>query len=255
MELYGWLSFKRMNRFLVLRDAYGMVQVTIPDENLQKFGEKIRQLHYESALRVTGKVRSRGPLNRNPKMMTGDIEVYVDDLEVLNPAPEVPKLIAKVDSGEYTRLSNRHLDLRSEKMQSNLRFIQVGTTLLVSYMFRLRSNVVHRMRKALVEDYGFVEVETPTLAQWTPGGAHEFIVPCGRPFQGSFYSLPQSPQIYKQILMCGGVDRYFQVLNLKLFIFLSRWLVATETRVRSQTDSQNSPKSIWRCRSVHRIKL
>lgn len=109
-----------MNRFLVLRDAYGSVQVTIPEEKLASFDAVIRQLPYESAVKVTGTVRDRGP-DRTTKMETGDVEIILDELEILNRAPEIPKLIAKVDAAEPTRLANRHLDLRSTKMQSNLR--------------------------------------------------------------------------------------------------------------------------------------
>jgi aspartyl-tRNA synthetase len=208
VQLYGWLTFKRMNRFLVLRDAYGSVQITVPEEKADQFGDKLQKLPYESTLRVTGIVRDRG-IDRNPKIETGDVEVVLDHLEVLNKAPDIPKIMSKVEASENTRLINRHIDLRSAKMQGNLRLDFLITN--IKCFFRLRSKVMHQMRKCFVEKLGFVEVETPTLAQWTPSGAHEFPVPCAKPFNGYFYSLPQSPQIFKQVLMCGGIDRYFQV--------------------------------------------
>uniref|UniRef100_F1L0R2 Aspartyl-tRNA synthetase n=1 Tax=Ascaris suum TaxID=6253 RepID=F1L0R2_ASCSU len=194
--IFGWLSFKRMNRFLVLRDAYGSVQVRIP-ESRKDLLEAADKANYESALKVTGVVADRGS-NRNPNMKTGDIEIVVDDLEVLNNAPnQLPySLRTESESIEETRLRYRYLDLRSNRMQQAL---------------RLRSEVAHLMRKFLIEIANFVEVETPTLFRRTPGGASEFIVPAPKPNLGKFYSLPQSPQQFKQLLMCGGLDRYYQI--------------------------------------------
>lgn len=120
VQLYGWLAFKRMNRFMVLRDAYGSVQIMIPDKKTKQFAETLQQLHYESTLKVTGLVRDRGQ-DRNSKMDTGDIEVVLDDLEIVNRAPETLSLKTKVDATEKTRLISRHLDLRLSNVQSNLR--------------------------------------------------------------------------------------------------------------------------------------
>ncbi|MCP9262670.1 Aspartate--tRNA ligase, mitochondrial [Dirofilaria immitis] len=147
--LYGWLQANRLNRFLVLRDAYGCVQV------------------------------------------------LVNDLQMLNTSPASYPL-DELTSTEETRLRYRFLDLRTKRMQRAL---------------RLRANVVHGIRRYLIEKANFIEVETPTLFRRTPGGSHEFIVPAPKPNLKKFYSLPQSPQQFKQLLMCGGIDRYFQVSN------------------------------------------
>ncbi|KAI6186766.1 AA-TRNA-LIGASE-II domain-containing protein [Aphelenchoides besseyi] len=195
VELYGWLTYKRLNKFLVLRDTYGFVQLYVPKHKQAELETQVAALNYESVIKAIGVVHDRGK-DKNPNMITGEIEVHLDKIEVLNQAPSDLPLTPRTDANEQTRLSFRYLDLRTTKMQQNL---------------RLRSNLMHSIRRTLIEDFGFVDIETPTLAQWTPGGAHEFPVPSGKPFTGWFYSLPQSPQIYKQLLMCGGIDRYFQI--------------------------------------------
>uniref|UniRef100_A0A914DT05 Aminoacyl-transfer RNA synthetases class-II family profile domain-containing protein n=1 Tax=Acrobeloides nanus TaxID=290746 RepID=A0A914DT05_9BILA len=183
-----------MNRFLVLRDAYGSVQAILPDSKRHQFEEIVKSLNYESVLRIRGVVRNRGKA-RNPKIKTGDIELEIDDLEVINEAPPVLPLLSDQNALEQTKLKYRYLEFRSEDMQQK---------------FRLRAQVTSRLRH-FFEKLGFVEVETPTLSQWTPGGAAEFLVPAAKPNLGRFYTLPQSPQLYKQLLMCGGIDRYFQI--------------------------------------------
>nr|CRZ23185.1 Bm15491 [Brugia malayi] len=194
VTLYGWLQFNRLNRFLVLRDAYGCVQARIPEKRKDLI-EKIKMINCESVLKIEGVVADRGEQYRNANMRTGDIEVLVDDLELLNTSPANYPL-NEVTSTEETKLRYRFLDLRTERMQRAL---------------RLRANVVHGIRKYLVEKANFTEVETPTLFRRTPGGSHEFIVPAPKPNLRKFYSLPQSPQQFKQLLMCGGIDRYFQI--------------------------------------------
>ena len=202
-----------MNRFLVLRDAYGSVQLRIDDDLRSTLGAKLKKLSYESAIRIEGIVCDRGA-DRNADMQTGDIEIGVRTLEVVGDAPSALPLTQKTNAQERTRLAHRHLDIRTPKMQQRLRFVlnfSNQSALKTLILLRLRSNITHKMRRTLVEEFGFVEIETPTLTQWTPGGAHEYAVPAGKPLQGAFYSLPQSPQIFKQLLMCGGIDRYFQV--------------------------------------------
>ncbi|CAG9531187.1 unnamed protein product [Cercopithifilaria johnstoni] len=194
VTLYGWLQFIRLNRFLVLRDAYGYVQARIPDKR-KDLVEKIKMVNCESVLKIEGVVIDRGEQYRNANMPTGDIEVLVNDFELLNASPANYPL-DEVTSTEETKLRYRFLDLRTKRMQRSL---------------RLRANVVHGIRKYLIEKANFVEVETPTLFRRTPGGSNEFIVPAPKPNLGKFYSLPQSPQQFKQLLMCGGIDRYFQI--------------------------------------------
>ncbi|KAL6743954.1 hypothetical protein Aduo_016935 [Ancylostoma duodenale] len=189
----GWLAYKRMNRFLVLRDAYGSVQATVAPDSY--YATIVKDLPYESVVQVEGSVIDRGE-NKNLKMKTGEIEIDVSKLTVLNYAtPQLP-MLPDTESSEKTRLSYRYIDLRSNRMQRAL---------------RLRSNVVHKMRRFLVEEAKFVDVETPTLFRRTPGGAAEFIVPAPPPNHGRCYSLPQSPQQFKQLLMVSGIDRYFQI--------------------------------------------
>ncbi|XP_038614398.1 aspartate--tRNA ligase, mitochondrial isoform X3 [Tachyglossus aculeatus] len=149
----------------------------------------------ESVVQVTGTVISRPPGQENPKMPTGEIEIKVKSAEILNSSKKLPFEIKDfLKKTEAVRMQYRYLDLRSFQMQHNL---------------RLRSQMVMKMREFLCNLHGFVDVETPTLFKKTPGGAKEFVVPSREP--GKFYSLPQSPQQFKQLLMVGGLDRYFQV--------------------------------------------
>uniref|UniRef100_A0A4W3GZH9 Aspartyl-tRNA synthetase 2, mitochondrial n=1 Tax=Callorhinchus milii TaxID=7868 RepID=A0A4W3GZH9_CALMI len=149
----------------------------------------------ESVITVTGTVISRPSGQANPNMVTGEIEVRVQSAEVLNSSRKLPfETKELVKKSEALRMRYRYLDLRSSQLQYNL---------------RLRSRMVMRMREYLCNLHGFVDVETPTLFKRTPGGAKEFVVPSREP--GKFYSLPQSPQQFKQLLMVGGLDRYFQV--------------------------------------------
>ncbi|CAJ0954586.1 unnamed protein product, partial [Mesorhabditis belari] len=194
VSLSGWLEFRRMDKFLVLRDAYGQVQAYIP-ENQPELREMMKELTYESVLRLDGIVRSRGK-NVNTKMPTGEVEIEVNSINLINEAPKALPLRPGGDASEETRLKFRYLDLRTPQMQETL---------------RLRSRLVHDMRRFLVEKRDFVDVETPILFRRTPGGAAEFQVPAPKPNRGRCYSLPQSPQQFKQLLMVGGLDRYFQI--------------------------------------------
>ncbi|XP_034129624.1 aspartate--tRNA ligase, mitochondrial isoform X1 [Drosophila guanche] len=192
----GWLEFQRMNKFFILRDAYGQTQVLLlpKTKGLEEYAET--GVPIESIVRVEGTVIPRPGATVNPKMSTGHVEVEADTVLVLNPSKKnLPFEIRKFNrAGERLRLTHRYLDLRFNDMQHNL---------------RLRSSVIMKMREYLVNYLGFVEVETPTLFRRTPGGAQEFVVPTRK--AGHFYSLVQSPQQFKQMLMSGGIDRYFQV--------------------------------------------
>ncbi|NXD16089.1 SYDM protein, partial [Nothocercus nigrocapillus] len=186
----------RQGLFLVLRDFQGLTQIIIPQDEAHSHVKKLlSSAPVESVVQVTGIVSLRPPGQENPKMPTGDIEVRVETAEVLNSCKKLPFEIKDfVKKSEALRMQYRYLDLRSFQLQYNL---------------RLRSQIVMKMREYLCHLHGFVDVETPTLFKRTPGGAKEFLVPSREP--GKFYSLPQSPQQFKQLLMVGGLDRYFQV--------------------------------------------
>ncbi|XP_077013121.1 aspartate--tRNA ligase, mitochondrial isoform X1 [Tamandua tetradactyla] len=194
--LCGWIQYRRQNIFLVLRDFHGLVQVVIPqDESAASVKKILCEAPMESVLQVYGTVISRPPGQENPMMPTGEIEIKVKTAELLNPCKKLPFEIKDfVKKTEALRLQYRYLDLRSFQMQYNL---------------RLRSQMVMKMREYLCNLHGFVDIETPTLFKKTPGGAKEFVVASREP--GKFYTLPQSPQQFKQLLMVGGLDRYFQV--------------------------------------------
>lgn len=190
VTLCGWVQYVRMSKFLLLRDAYGLTQCIINSSDVC-----LPDLPLETVVKVEGTVALRPKNMVNTKMVTGEVEVVIDHLEVLNDVDKLPFNLRDYQKPkEQLRLQHRYIDLRFPEMQRNL---------------RLRSNMLHNMRKFLVEEHGFVEVETPTLFCRTPGGAREFIVPTRH--TGLFYSLVQSPQQFKQMLMAGAVDRYFQV--------------------------------------------
>lgn len=189
VTLCGWVQYSRLSKFLLLRDAYGIIQCIINNQDLNL------AIQLETVVIINGKVSLRPKDMVNKNMSTGEVEVIVDDIEVLNEAHKPPFTLRDYQKPkEQLRLQHRYIDLRFPEMQRNL---------------RLRSQMLHNMRRFLVERHNFVEVETPTLFCRTPGGAREFVVPTRH--QGLFYSLVQSPQQFKQILMSGGIDRYFQV--------------------------------------------
>ncbi|XP_049282569.1 aspartate--tRNA ligase, mitochondrial [Anopheles funestus] len=194
VTLCGWLEFSRMNKFFTLRDGYGTVQSIVPEDMCNKY--KLDDLAFESILRVTGTVQPRPSGQANRAIPTGEIEIHVSGLEVLNEAKKRLPIHVKDHNRakENLRLEHRYIDLRNRDLQHNL---------------RVRSQVIMKMRECMINDYGFVEVETPTLFRRTPGGAQEFVVPSRKP--GHFYSLVQSPQQFKQMLMVGAIDRYFQI--------------------------------------------
>ncbi|GAB7005610.1 aspartate--tRNA ligase [Nocardioides sp. AN3] len=196
VTLAGWVARRRDHggvTFIDLRDASGVVQVVIRDE------ESAHSLRNEFCLRVVGEVVARSEGNVNPHLATGEVEVVVSELEVLNPSAPLPFPIDEAAShggevGEEARLKYRYLDLRRSGPAEAI---------------RLRSKVNKAARDAL-DAHGFVEVETPTLTRSTPEGARDFLVPA-RLHPGSWYALPQSPQLFKQLLMVGGLERYYQI--------------------------------------------
>ncbi|XP_034075856.1 aspartate--tRNA ligase, mitochondrial isoform X2 [Gymnodraco acuticeps] len=196
VTLCGWVQYLRQDLFVILRDFSGLAQVLIPqEESASHLRVGLCDLTTESVVKVTGTVRRRPAGQENAGMPTGEIEVLAESVEVLNVCRTLPfEMKDFVKKSESLRMKYRYLDLRSSEMQRNL---------------RLRSQLVMRMREFLCNQHGFVDVETPTLFKRTPGGAKEFVVPSREP--GRFYSLPQSPQQFKQLLMVAGVDRYFQV--------------------------------------------
>ncbi|MCG7442773.1 aspartate--tRNA ligase [Dermabacter vaginalis] len=191
VTLTGWIGRRRDHggvAFLDLRDASGVAQVVVREEDAH-------HLRHEFVLKVTGKVERRPEGNENPALPTGDIEVIASEVEVLNPAAPLPfQLDEHSEVGEEARLRYRYLDMRRAE---------------TSYALRLRSKVNQAAREVLLNE-DFVEIETPTLTRSTPEGARDFLVPA-RLAPGSWYALPQSPQLFKQLLMVGGMDRYFQL--------------------------------------------
>lgn len=198
VSVAGWVHRSRAlggKTFVDVRDSSGLLQVVSPDGDDDR-AAALGRLRSEWVVRVTGTLRPRK--DPNPALPTGDVELVADDVVLLNAvaAGGLPFLPADVDTdlGEETRLRHRVLDLRRPAMAANL---------------RLRASMLRAMRGVL-EDAGFLEVETPMLCRSTPEGARDFLVP-SRMSPGSFYALPQSPQLFKQMLACGGVERYYQV--------------------------------------------
>jgi aspartyl-tRNA synthetase len=196
--LNGWVHRNRNHggiHFIDLRDRYGITQIVIDESASQELRELAESLKFEYCIAVKGAVRKRPDSMINSDMKTGDVEVASDEIVVLNTCETLPFMI-DADSGarEELRLQYRYLDLRSSKMQKNI---------------RLRHDVTYRTREYLTSQ-GFLEIETPTLIKSTPEGARDFIVP-SRTHQGSVFALPQSPQLFKQILMVSGFDKYFQI--------------------------------------------
>ena len=194
--LAGWVAKRRDHgglAFIDLRDASGRVQVVIRDELLEATGA--HDLRNEYCIKVTGVVEVRPEGNENPDLSTGAIEVAISELEVLNTSAPLPfQIDERVTVGEEARLKYRYLDLRRPAPGAAI---------------RLRSQVNQAARKVLGER-DFVEIETPTLTRSTPEGARDFIVPA-RLAPGSWYALPQSPQLFKQLLMVAGMERYYQI--------------------------------------------
>ncbi len=194
--LAGWVAKRRDHggvAFIDLRDASGICQIVVRDEYLESAG--IHDLRNEFCIKVTGVVDKRDDENINPNIPTGEVEVAIRELEVLNPAAPLPfQIDERTTVGEDVRLKYRYLDLRRPRQHQAM---------------VLRSNVTHTIREVLARN-GFHDVETPTLTRSTPEGARDFIVPA-RLHPGKWYALPQSPQLFKQLLMVGGLERYYQI--------------------------------------------
>ena len=199
VTLAGWVQKIRDKGFMVwvdLRDRYGVTQLIFDEERTSK--EVMKQaasLGREFVIQATGKVIERE--SKNPNMPTGDVEILVSDLKILNAAQLPPFTIEdETDGGEDLRMKYRYLDIRRNPVREKLIF---------------RSKVAREVRNFL-SDKGFIEVETPVLIKSTPEGARDFVVP-SRMNEGQFYALPQSPQTFKQLLMVGGMDKYFQIVK------------------------------------------
>jgi len=197
--LFGWINRQRdMGNlvFLDLRDRAGVVQVVVSSEDKARL-ERAKKCKMEYVLGIKGVVRARGEEARNPEMPTGEIEIEARELKVLNTSAVPPFVISDPpQAAEELRFKYRYLDLRRPSMQRNL---------------KLRHQVMMTVRNYLAER-GHLEIETPFLTKSTPEGARDYLVP-SRMYKGRFFALPQSPQIFKQILMIAGVERYFQVVR------------------------------------------
>ncbi|HZN36858.1 MAG TPA: aspartate--tRNA ligase, partial [Pirellulaceae bacterium] len=198
VTLCGWVDTSRDHGgtlFIDVRDRYGKTQAVFAPEAGQELLDESRKVRTEDVIRVTGKVAPRPEGTKNPKLDTGEIELRVKKLELLNKCHNAPFLPTAMElPGEDLRLTYRYLDLRRPEMQRTL---------------KLRNDIILEMRNYFGE-HDFVDVETPILGRSTPEGARDYLVP-SRVHNGLFYALPQSPQLYKQILMMAGYDRYVQV--------------------------------------------
>ena len=197
ITLMGWVDRRRDHGgviFLDLRDREGIVQVVF-DSDAGEFFNLADSVRSEYVLKVTGKVRARSEATVNPNMGTGEIEIYGTELEILNTAQTPPfQLDEFVTVGEDVRLKYRYMDLRRNEMQNSLRF---------------RSKITSSIRNYLVDD-GFLDIETPIMTRATPEGARDYLIP-SRTHPGQFFAMPQSPQLFKQMLMVAGFDRYYQI--------------------------------------------
>lgn len=196
VTLCGWAHRRRDHGgviFVDLRDREGLVQAVIDPDVPEAFSnaERVRN---EYVLRVVGRVRRRPAGTENPNLPTGAVEVLVRDLEILNRSEPLPFQLDDEDTSEEVRLRYRYLDLRRPVMQERL---------------RLRTRTISALR-GFLDEHGFMDIETPMLTKATPEGARDYLVP-SRTHPGSFFALPQSPQLFKQLLMMAGMDRYYQV--------------------------------------------
>jgi len=198
VTLCGWIQRSRDlggMTFIDLRDRYGITQLVFNMETNAALCEEARKLGREFVLSVTGRVAERS--NKNPKMVTGDIEIIVDKIEVLNESKTPPFTIEdNTDGGEELRMKYRYLDLRRNMVRKNM---------------ELRHRMAFQTRNYM-DSINFIEIETPVLIKSTPEGARDYVVP-SRVNPGEFYALPQSPQTFKQLLMVAGYDRYFQIVK------------------------------------------
>lgn len=202
VTLFGWVDRRRDHGgviFVDLRDRTGVVQiVSDPERTPDSFGIA-NDLRNEYVIRITGKVSQRPDASLNPKLPTGEVEIYADEIALLSAVrKQLPFQVSTADSEpvkEELRLRYRYLDLRRERMAQNL---------------QVRHNVIKAIRRFLEDEEQFMEIETPILTRSTPEGARDFVLP-SRVNEGEWFALPQSPQLFKQILMVSGVDRYYQI--------------------------------------------
>ena len=198
LTLCGWVHNRRDHGgviFIDIRDREGIAQIVIDPDTLESFAiaERVR---CEFVLRGSGRVRYRPEGTANPDMPTGKVEVLIKELEILNEARTPPFQLDDTNVHDDTRLKYRYIDLRTDRMRENL---------------RLRAQVTRELRRFL-DDEGFLEIETPMLTKATPEGARDYLVP-SRTHQGRFFALPQSPQLFKQLLMMSGMDKYYQIVR------------------------------------------
>ena len=200
VNLNGWENTVRLHGqvvFVDLRDRYGKTQIVFDADSFSGDFEAVKKLSMEDVLSVRGTVRDRAESAMNPNMETGEIEVAVSDYIILNEAAPLPFILSDRDSAEENlRLKYRYLELRMEELQRNM----------------LIRHETYQAVRGYLSGRDFVEIETPVLMKSTPEGARDYLVP-SRIHQGKFYALPQSPQIYKQILMIANYDRYFQIVK------------------------------------------
>ncbi|MEG4799318.1 MULTISPECIES: aspartate--tRNA ligase [unclassified Microcoleus] len=202
VTLYGWVDRRRDHGgviFLDVRDRSGIVQIVSDPERTPDSYHGAEALRSEYVVKITGRVTSRPEESLNPKLPTGEVEIYADEIELLNAVrKQLPFQVATAENEsvrEDLRLKYRYLDLRRDRMSRNL---------------QLRHQVVKAMRRHLEDVEGFMEIETPILTRATPEGARDYLVP-SRVNLGEWYALPQSPQLFKQLLMVSGLDRYYQI--------------------------------------------
>ncbi len=197
LTLSGWADTRRDHGGLVfidLRDRSGVCQLVINPERAPEAFEVTHQVRNEFVLRAEGELVARDAESVNPKLPTGEVELQVDKLEIISRCPPLPFQLDEENVDETLRLRNRWLDLRRDRLQRNI---------------ALRAQMVGVMRRVM-EEAGFLDIQTPILGKPTPEGARDFLVPA-RLQPGRFYALPQSPQLYKQLLMISGFDRYYQI--------------------------------------------
>ncbi|MBD2082754.1 aspartate--tRNA ligase [Leptolyngbya sp. FACHB-17] len=202
VTLFGWVDRRRDHGYVIfidLRDREGIVQIVSDPERTPNSYKAAGDLRNEYVIKIVGRVTKRPDESLNPKIPTGEIEIYADEIEILNSVrKQLPFQVSAADSEsvrEELRLRYRYLDLRRDRMSRNL---------------QLRHQLIKSMRRFLEDTEGFVEVETPILTRSTPEGARDYLVP-SRVNPGEWFALPQSPQLFKQLLMVSGLDRYYQI--------------------------------------------
>ncbi|MBL1210390.1 aspartate--tRNA ligase [Geminocystis sp. GBBB08] len=202
VTLFGWVDRRRDHGgviFVDLRDRSGVVQIVSDPQRTPESYQNAESLRNEYVVKITGKVSQRPAESLNPKLSTGEIEIYATEIQLLNAVgKQLPFQVSTIEEEnirEDLRLKYRYLDLRRERMSRNL---------------QLRHQVVKAMRRFLEDEQNFLEIETPVLTRSTPEGARDYLVP-SRVNEGQWYALPQSPQLFKQLLMVSGFDRYYQI--------------------------------------------